>query len=324
MERSEFQLMMKNAKWRDFQEGDTIYEEGRDVYVLNFIVQGIVRLKTAGQNFNIGSGRIFDIRICSLFGIFLGFEHNSMRKAEAVTKVRLITWDMEDVIHMASGARGPALPNYWRGMALYCVTAELVASNGGKAYSSKGMPEAKAWHSGVRTLDMTEPLTDEESAALKTTLLGTISWIIRSMNMWPVPGLRHYGMPASGAMARNRLLLEQQLVRTGALVPKVLSSFQGDYEDTMGPSRIGMALSRMGSSLVSAGSLGLNASQRQGSLPTFQQQLPSVIPEDHARSSSKGAMFPLPKEAQQLEDNQQRVAVMLDASEDQGLSTSET
>jgi hypothetical protein len=31
--------MMKNAKWRDFQEGDTIYEEGRDVYVLNFIVQ---------------------------------------------------------------------------------------------------------------------------------------------------------------------------------------------------------------------------------------------------------------------------------------------
>jgi hypothetical protein len=65
--------------------------------------------------------------------LLLGSNKNNIAKS----KVRLITWDMEDVIHMASGARGPALPNYWRGMALYCVTAELVASNGGKAYSSK-------------------------------------------------------------------------------------------------------------------------------------------------------------------------------------------
>ena len=42
------------------------------------------------------------------------------------------------------------------------------------------------------------------------------------MNPFPPPGLRHDAQPASGALARSRVLLETELRRTGGVVPRCL------------------------------------------------------------------------------------------------------
>ena len=39
----------------------------------------------------------------------------------------MVVWDAEALMVMASGACGPALPNYWRALALYNVCAEYTA-----------------------------------------------------------------------------------------------------------------------------------------------------------------------------------------------------
>jgi hypothetical protein len=40
-------------------------------------------------------------------------------------QVRVVVWDAEGLLAMASGACGPALPAYWRALALYNVSAEF-------------------------------------------------------------------------------------------------------------------------------------------------------------------------------------------------------
>ena len=77
------------------------------------------------------------MRLFSLFGIFLGFEYSAIQMATAQTRVLMLTWEVADIMDQASGARGPALPNYWKALALYTISAELVASNGGAAYTAK-------------------------------------------------------------------------------------------------------------------------------------------------------------------------------------------
>ena len=83
------------------------------------------------------SGKFFDLRLFSLFGIFLGFEYSALKTATARTTVLMLTWEVADILDQASGARGPALPNYWKALALYTISTELVASRGGATYTAK-------------------------------------------------------------------------------------------------------------------------------------------------------------------------------------------
>ena len=87
----------------------------------------------------------------------------------------------------------------------------------------QGLPESWDWTAGGRSLDLTEPMTAEERAAKHTSVLGVISWVFNSLALRPPPGLRHHAKPTSGALMRNRLLLEQNLVDHGSLVPSELS-----------------------------------------------------------------------------------------------------
>jgi hypothetical protein len=94
-------------------------------------------------------------------------------------------------------------------LALYSISSELVAVNKGHVYTAKGQLEGNGWRSGGRSLDFTEPLSAEERDSQRTTLAGLGSWLLRSLELKPPPGLRHTAAPASGALARNRVLLEQ-------------------------------------------------------------------------------------------------------------------
>ena len=48
----------------------------------------------------------------SLFGIFLGFENSAIKSATASTDGLMVTWEVPAILKHASGAFGPALPNY--------------------------------------------------------------------------------------------------------------------------------------------------------------------------------------------------------------------
>ena len=74
-------------------------------------------------------------------------------------------------MEMASGAFGPALPSYWKALALYTVSAELSSQDGGEAHTAKGEVENPAWISGARTSDMADPLDEEELAGTKISLM---------------------------------------------------------------------------------------------------------------------------------------------------------
>ena len=83
------------------------------------------------------SGKFFDLRLFALFGIFLGFEYSAIKTATAMTRVKMLTWEVADILDQASGARGPALPNYWKALALHTISSELVMSRGCAAYTAK-------------------------------------------------------------------------------------------------------------------------------------------------------------------------------------------
>jgi len=58
------------------------------------------------------AGKFFDFRVFSLFGIFLGFENSAIKSATASTDGLMVTWEVPAILKHASGAFGPALPNY--------------------------------------------------------------------------------------------------------------------------------------------------------------------------------------------------------------------
>lgn len=66
-------------------------------------------------------------------------------------------------------------------------------------------------------------MTVEESTASHTSVMGIISWVFNSLELWPPPGLRHHATPAIKAMVRNCVLLQHDLVQRGGLVPRELS-----------------------------------------------------------------------------------------------------
>ena len=89
----------------------------------------------------------------------------------------------------------------------------------------QGLPESKVWTAGGRSLDLAEPMTAEETAAEHLTPLGILSWVLNSLSLWPPPGLRHHAQPTNGALVRNCVLLEQDLVAHGSIVPLELTQF---------------------------------------------------------------------------------------------------
>ena len=52
-------------------------------------------------------------------------------------QVLVMAFSVDDLVEMASGACGPALPAYWRALALYNVSQELCSRAGTGVYSSK-------------------------------------------------------------------------------------------------------------------------------------------------------------------------------------------
>ena len=72
---------------------------------------------------------------------------------------------------------------------------------------------------GGRTSDMIEPPDEEEKSGSASTLAGLLLWMYRSLDLMPPPGLRHHASPATGALARSRIILEQEMLANGSLVP---------------------------------------------------------------------------------------------------------
>lgn len=105
--------IFKDATRRKFKAGEVLYCFDKDIFQLNFIIDGLVKLELQnGVNFNLGSGKFFDLRLFSLMGIFLGFESNTIKSVVAVTDGVRMTWEIPAILKHASGAYGPALPNY--------------------------------------------------------------------------------------------------------------------------------------------------------------------------------------------------------------------
>jgi hypothetical protein len=242
MARMECKLMQDCCQWRTFEPGQVIYLDGQDIPVLNLIFEGIVHLtyqkrpkwmtvQEADSNpahstdlLRKGSGQLFDLRLLSLFGVFCGFEQTAILTVMAHTRVRLLTWSAESVMHMASGQCGAALPTYWRSLALYNMCAELSSLRLAvqHTYTSKGDPELAEWFSGGRSADFM-PFDEEEEASNRQALKGMLQWIFNSLSIMPPPGMRHKAGPSNAAMVRNRLLLEQEFIKNGSCVPQGLS-----------------------------------------------------------------------------------------------------
>ena len=94
----------------------------------------------------------------------------------------------------------------------------------------QGQPESRDWILGGRSLDLAEPMTAEETAADHVTVLGIISWVYNSLTLWPPAGLRHHARTTKGAIVRNCVLLEHDLVEQGSVVPSELSQYFSEPE----------------------------------------------------------------------------------------------
>ena len=208
MRRLEFLEVVRHAEFLDFQAGESIVDSAHSVQYFHLVIEGLVHLETVyndvpSPDVKLHSGDFFDLEVGNVFGVRLGFESDAF-EARAETKCRIMRWSFEEMNRMASHC-APAVASFWRNMLLYTMANELNRIHPGisklGSLDSCGEPEDEALSQGGMSRDFTAGLDDEEKGEQPSVM----SWVLKSIRPFPIPGLRHNALPTSGVTARNRV-----------------------------------------------------------------------------------------------------------------------
>ncbi|EGD72459.1 hypothetical protein PTSG_00482 [Salpingoeca rosetta] len=210
MGRLEFREVIKRGYWRSYAAGETIVDETNALSHLHLIVEGVVEFTSVFHGIKspprkLYSGDLFNLAVTNLFGVKVGFNSDSF-VAVAKSDCLVLCWSFDQVNVMANRI-APSVSSYWRNMILYTVASEFNRTHEGVAQlgclDARGTPEAPYWYHGARTRDF-EPLEEDEEPET-TSCGGIMRWIIKSIDPFPPPGMRHNSLPASGILAKNRV-----------------------------------------------------------------------------------------------------------------------
>lgn len=156
------------------------------------------------------SGMIWDLRMLSVFGVYVGFEKEDVSfSVDALEDCLVFEWTLEQLDDLSVKC-GPSVSGYFRNFILCQVAFELEFREHGVEFarSTSGIEDSQ-WLDGARSTDFTDEILDEPIRTLMDHIKGFFWWIGLSFTPMVPNGIRHTGMrglPRTGLAARRRLM----------------------------------------------------------------------------------------------------------------------
>eukprot|EP00890_Picochlorum_soloecismus_P004625 jgi/Picsp_1/5163/NSC_02526-R1_hypothetical protein CHLNCDRAFT_136738 [Chlorella variabilis] len=211
MQAMEASIVISRGSFRHISKGACILDAISSCNKLSLLIDGkahYVRTTSMGEvrKNNLYSGMAFDIRLLNIFGVYLGFEASASFEAFADTDCLVLDFDTNDLEDLACNC-GPSVSSYFRNFIMSIMATEWEfrtheEAQGIPAKTSRGTPEPQEFFEGKRSSDFTDPLETWEIR--RPTIRGVLNWVWKSFEPFMPPGTRHWTLPASGLLARNR------------------------------------------------------------------------------------------------------------------------
>lgn len=155
------------------------------------------------------SGMIWDLRMLSIFGVYVGFEKEDVSfTVDALEDCLIFEWTLEKLDDLSAKC-GPSVSGYFRNFILCQIAFEMEFREHGVQFarSTSGVEDPE-WIHGARSKDFTEPIS-EEAPSWVHQIKAFCVWIGLSFTPVVPSGIRHTGLrglPRTGLAARRRLM----------------------------------------------------------------------------------------------------------------------
>ncbi|GAB4815350.1 hypothetical protein N2152v2_002396, partial [Parachlorella kessleri] len=212
MGRLEMKQVLKHGRWLRVPAGQRILCKGDSRSMLCLLVEGVAGLRTDYGGIEecrlMFSGDMWDLALCSIFGVYVGFEKDKDRAllgAVAHSDCLLYTWGAAELQMMAT-ALSPAVAAFWRNFIL-CqlgLSFDWRIHAGAEPMSGTAEPERPEYLKGARSRDFTDPLRPYEMK--RPSVAGFFRWLWQSLMPFLPAGMRHNALPVQGVLARNRIV----------------------------------------------------------------------------------------------------------------------
>ena len=207
--------VMKRGRFRRVKEGEVISSivDSADSVVLLIEGKAVYKRMSNGVLQATGtflSGMIWDLRMLSIFGVYVGFEKDDVSfSVEASQECLVFEWTLEKLDDLSVRC-GPSVSGYFRNFILCQVSFELEFREHGIEYarSTCGVENSQWLEQGARSRDFTEPL-NEPIPSIAQRIKSFFVWIGLSFTPMVPNGIRHIGLrglPRTGLAARRRLM----------------------------------------------------------------------------------------------------------------------
>lgn len=239
--------VMRRGCFRTIKEGDVISStvDAADRVVL--LIEGSARYQRVSNGAvqatgTFLSGMIWDLRMLSIFGVYVGFEKDDVSFSVDATRDCLVfEWTLEKLDDLSIKC-GPSVSGYFRNFILCQVSFELEFREHGIEFarSTSGVEDPR-WLQGARSRDFTDPLHEQVPTSAQR-IKSFFVWIGLSFTPMVPNGIRHTGLrglPRTGVAARRRLVAlsefqqrkkrrEKSFLRTA--IHRLSSRFESKFE----------------------------------------------------------------------------------------------
>jgi hypothetical protein len=221
-EAMEAQEVIRRGEFKKYHAGEVILNAVEATEKVVLLIEGKARFqrKTPGgslESSNIFlSGMIWDIRLLSIFGVYLGFDKGDVSfEVDALTDCLVFEWTLENLDEISVQC-GPSVSSCFRNFLLCQVSLELESRTCGLQFTRNSLAaiEHVDWQQGARSRDFTDPVVVDELPgtwmhAVWVRLGRFASWLWTSFTPTVPAGIRHTGLrglPRTGLAARRRIL----------------------------------------------------------------------------------------------------------------------